>query len=115
MSAIQTEIRSSGGCHCCQDIPGLLLGWHIISLALSLGMQNMPLFFFHQHLNGRLEKDRIGRRFPSVDDARVYAVHRIPAILRKTVSSTTNTYVATEVSDGEHTLCVVRAKVIIQR
>ena len=81
----------------------------------SLGVQNMPLFFFHQHLNGRLEKDRRGRRFPSVDDARVYAVHRISAILRITVSSTTDTYLATEVSDGEHTLCVVRAKVIIQR
>jgi hypothetical protein len=75
----------------------------------------MPLFFFHQHLNGRLEKDRRGRRFASVDDARVYAVHRISAILRKTVSSTTDTYLATEVSDGERTLCVVRAKVIIQR
>src|SRR5216684_9145710 len=36
------------------------------------------------------------------DDARVYAVHRISAILRKTVSSTTDTYLATEVSDGEH-------------
>ena len=74
----------------------------------------MPLFFFHQHLNGRLEKDRRGRRFPSVDDARVYAVYRVSAILRKTVSPTTDTYLATEVSDGEHTLCVVRAKVIIQ-
>jgi hypothetical protein len=75
----------------------------------------MPLFFFHQHLNGRSEGDRKGRRFPSADDARVYAVHSICAILRKTVSSTSDTYLATEISDGEHTLCVVRAKVIIQR
>ena len=75
----------------------------------------MPLFFFHQHLNGRLKEDRRRRRFPSVDDARVYAVHRVSAILRKTASPTTDTYLATEVSDGEHTLCVVRAKVIIQR
>jgi hypothetical protein len=75
----------------------------------------MPRFFFHQHLNGRLKEDRRGRRFPSVDDARAYAVHRISAVLRKTVCSTADTYLATEISDGEHTLCVVRAKVIIQR
>jgi hypothetical protein len=75
----------------------------------------MPLFFFHQHLNGRSEEDHRGHQFPSVDDARVYAVHRISAILQKTVSSTTDTYLATEISDGEHTLCVVRAKMIIQR
>ena len=75
----------------------------------------MPLFFFHQHLNGRLEEDRRGRRFSSVDEARAYAVRRISAVLRKTVCSTSDTYLATEISDGEHTLCVVRAKVIIQR
>jgi hypothetical protein len=75
----------------------------------------MPRFFFHQHLNGSFEKDRRGRRFSSVDEARAYAVHRISAVLRKTVCSTTDTYLATEISDGEHTLCVVRAKMIIQR
>jgi hypothetical protein len=75
----------------------------------------MPRFFFHQHLNGRLEEDRRGRRFSSVDKARAYAVHHIYAVLGKTVCSTADTYLATEISDGEHTLCVVRAKLIIQR
>jgi hypothetical protein len=76
----------------------------------------MPRFFFHHHLNGRLEKeDRRGRRFPSIDDARASTVHRISAVLRKTVCSTADTYLAIEISDGKHTLCVVRAKVIIQR
>src|ERR1700704_2460704 len=41
----------------------------------------MPLFFFHQHLNGRLEKDRRGRRFPSVDDARVYWPNVTPLMI----------------------------------
>jgi hypothetical protein len=50
-----------------------------------------------------------------ITDARAYTVHRISAVLRKTVCSTADTYLATEISDGKHTLCVVRAKVIVQR
>ena len=42
-----------------------------------------------------------------------FAVHT-PGVLRKTVRPTTNTYLVTEVSDGKQTLCVVRAKVIIE-
>jgi hypothetical protein len=37
------------------------------------------------------------------------------ALLRKTLNSTTNTYLSTEISDGERSLCVVRRTVIIHR
>jgi hypothetical protein len=37
------------------------------------------------------------------------------ALLRNALSSTTNTYFSTELSDGERSLCMVRRTVIIDR
>ena len=37
------------------------------------------------------------------------------ALLRNALGSTTNTYLSTEISDGERSLCVVRRTVIIDR
>jgi len=74
----------------------------------------MPRFYFHQHLNGRFLEDRRGREFPSVQEACEHAVHRTPAVLRKVAVPTGNTHLATEISDGKRTVCVVRGKVVIE-
>jgi hypothetical protein len=75
----------------------------------------MPQFYFNQYVNGRgLPNDRHGRQFISEEEARTYAVWRTPALLRKILrSATTDIYLATEVSDGERTLCIVRGKLLI--
>jgi hypothetical protein len=75
----------------------------------------MPQFYFNQYVNGRrLPDDRRGRQFTSEEEARTYAVWRTPALLRKILrSATTDIYLATEVSDGERTLCIVRGKLLI--
>jgi hypothetical protein len=84
----------------------------------ALGQQQqvtlMPHFYFNQYVNGRrLPNDRRGRQFTSEEEARTYAVRRTPALLRKTLrSATTDIYLATEVSDGERILCIVRGKVL---
>jgi hypothetical protein len=75
----------------------------------------MPQFYFNRYVNGRrLPNDRLGRQFISEEEARAYAVRRTPALLRKTLrSATTDIYLATEVCDGERTLCIVRGKLLI--
>jgi hypothetical protein len=75
----------------------------------------MPRFYFHQRSNGRLEEDRRGRLFESLDDACAHAVCRTPSFLGKSLRSTTNTYFSTEVTDGKRSLCVIRGTVIIER
>jgi hypothetical protein len=74
----------------------------------------MPRFYFHRHLNGQFAQDRRGRQFASVNAACEYAVQRTPAILRKIVASTSNTHLATEITDGKRIVCVVRGKVLIE-
>ena len=73
----------------------------------------MPQFCFHQHLNGRrLADDRQGRQFGSVAAACTYALRRAADLLRKNLRVTAkDTYLSTEISDGEHTLYIVRGKV----
>ncbi|MEA2882884.1 MAG: hypothetical protein QOH32_2140 [Bradyrhizobium sp.] len=75
----------------------------------------MPQFYFNRYVNGRrLPTDRRGREFTSEEEARTYAVWRMPALLRKTLrSARTDIFIATEVSDGERTLCIVRGKLLI--
>jgi len=73
----------------------------------------MPRFYFHHYLDGQFVDDPQGLDFADQNAAREYAVHLIPAILAKTVRATANTFFATEISDGEQTLCVVRSKVIV--
>ncbi|MGY8676527.1 hypothetical protein Q2941_01715 [Bradyrhizobium sp. UFLA05-153] len=75
----------------------------------------MKRFFFHRYLNGRLAEDRRGLQFENVDEACAHAVHCTPAVLQKNVRPATNIHLATEVSDGERTLCVIRGKVLIER
>jgi hypothetical protein len=74
----------------------------------------MPQFYFNHYVNGRpLPNDRRGRQFISEEEARTYAIWRTPALLRKMLrSATTDIYLATEVSDGGRTLCIVRGKLI---
>src|SRR3981189_3365080 len=67
---------------------------------LQFGRIDVPKFYFHQHLNGRFVEDRCGRQFPSVKEACEHAVRRTPVVLRKVAAPTGNTYLATEISDG---------------
>jgi hypothetical protein len=75
----------------------------------------MPRFYFHRHLNGQFAEDQRGRQFANVKDACEHAVHRTPLILRTTVRATRNTHLATQISDGKHTVCIVRGKVLIEK
>jgi hypothetical protein len=75
----------------------------------------MTRFYFHRYLNGNLAADRRGRQFESADEACAHAVRRTPAVLQDSVRQTTNTHLATEVSDGKRIFCIVRGKVIIER
>jgi hypothetical protein len=65
-------------------------------------------------LNGKFAEDRRGREFPSVKEACEHAVHWTPAVLRKVVALTGNTYLATEITDGKRVVCIVRGKVLIE-
>jgi hypothetical protein len=75
----------------------------------------MSRYYFHRRANGELARDRRGRQFESYDSACDHAVRRTPSILGKLIQSTTNTYLTTEVTDGERSLFVVRGTVIIER
>lgn len=75
----------------------------------------MRRFYFHRYLNGCLAEDRRGLQFENADEACAHAVRRTPALLGNNLRPTANIHLATEVSDGEHTVCVVRGKVIIER
>ena len=82
---------------------------------LQFGRIDVPKFYFHQHLNGRFVEDRRGRQFPSVKEACEHAVRRTPVVLRKVAAPTGNTYLATEISDGNRIVCVVRGKVLVEK
>jgi hypothetical protein len=77
----------------------------------------MPQFYFRQYINGRqLAKDQRGRQFGSVAEARVYALCRAPSLISKTLRSTgSDTYLSTEISDGERTLFIIRGKVTSEK
>ncbi len=62
----------------------------------------MSRYYFHRR--GELARDRRGRQFESHDAACDHAVRRTPSILGKLIQSTTNTYLTTEVTDGEREL-----------
>ena len=72
-------------------------------------------YYFHRRTNGELARDRRGRQFESHGAACDHAIRRTPSILGKLIQSTTNTYLTTEVTDGERSLFVVRGTVIIER
>jgi hypothetical protein len=75
----------------------------------------MPRFYFHHRSNGQLEEDQRGIQFPNANKALTHAIRRTPDVLRQTLSSTANTYITIEVTDGERPLCVVRGTVTIER
>jgi hypothetical protein len=79
------------------------------------GEFQMPRFFFHKHLNGQTVPDRRGTSLRNENEACAHAVRRTPLALRKSVSTKKNTYLAWEVSDGEHTIYVVRGKVVVEK
>jgi hypothetical protein len=75
----------------------------------------MPRYFFHQHVRGQKIEDARGKLFPTDRAACHRATQRMPAGLKRAAERSRNTYVATEVTDGNRTLCVVRATVIVER
>jgi hypothetical protein len=78
--------------------------------------QAVPRFYFRQYLNGQqMAKDQTGREFVSTAEACTYAVRRSPGLLRKILRSDGNTYLSTEISDGERTLFIIRGKVICEK
>jgi hypothetical protein len=74
----------------------------------------MPRFYFHHRSNGQLKEDQRGLQFPNTDKALTHAMRRTSDLLGR-LSSTANTYLTIEVTNGERSLCVVRVTVIIER
>jgi hypothetical protein len=78
--------------------------------------QTMPQFYFRQYMNGQqMAKDWEGREFTSLAEARAYAVRHAPGLLRKILRLDANTYLSTEISDGERTLFIIRGKVTSEK
>jgi len=76
----------------------------------------MPRYYFHQHSNGRRFEDRKGAILSSAAEACTSAVRRTPARLRMVIRERNdNNFIATEISDGAHTLFVVRGKIVIEK
>ena len=75
----------------------------------------MPRYFFHQHVGGQKTEDARGELFPSDATACHRAAQRMPASLKRAAERSRNTYVATEVTNGDQTLFVVRGTVIVER
>jgi hypothetical protein len=75
----------------------------------------MPRYFFHEHLGGQKTEDTRGELFPSDATACHQAAQRMPAGLKRAAVRSRNTYLATEVTDGNRTLFVVRGTVIVER
>jgi hypothetical protein len=75
----------------------------------------MTRYFFHQHVRGQRTEDRSGTILPSEAAACYRAVQRTPARLKRAEQDAGNTYVATEVTNGERTLFVVRGTVVVER
>jgi len=75
----------------------------------------MPRYYFRLHVNGQQQtKDSQGHQFANGKEACSHAVKRMPAALRKYARLTGNTHLAIEISNGKHTLNVIRGKVIIE-
>ena len=76
----------------------------------------MPQFYFRQYMNGQqMAKDGDGREFASLTDACTYTIRRAPGLLSKILRLDANTYLATEISDGERTLFIIRGKVTSEK
>jgi hypothetical protein len=75
----------------------------------------MPRFYFHHRSNGQLKEDQRGLQFPNADKALTHAMSRTSDVFGRILSSTENTYLTIEVTNGERSLCVVRGTVTIER
>lgn len=75
----------------------------------------MPRYFFHQRVRGEKTEDASGTLLPTDGAACHRAVQRTPAGLKRAELPSRNTYVTTEVTDGDRTLFVVRGTVIIEK
>lgn len=76
----------------------------------------MPRFFFRNYVNGQwMSKDGRGREFASPREACTFAVRRVPGLLRKELRLNANTYLSTEVSDGERTRFIIRGKITSEK
>jgi hypothetical protein len=75
----------------------------------------MPRYFFHEHVRGQKTEDPRGTLLPDDGAACHKAVQRTPASLKKAEQESRNTYVTTEVTNGNRTLFVVRGKVIVEK
>ena len=68
----------------------------------------MPRYFFHQHVRGKKTEDTRGTLLQTNAEACHRAAERIPGGLKRAAVRSRNTYLATEVTDGNRTLFVVR-------
>jgi hypothetical protein len=75
----------------------------------------MPRYFFHQHVRGQKTEDPLGTLLPTDGAACHRAVQRTPAGLKRAEQHSRNTYVATEVTNGNRTLFVVRGTVVVEK
>ncbi|MGY4435179.1 hypothetical protein ACVWWO_007656 [Bradyrhizobium sp. F1.13.1] len=75
----------------------------------------MPRYYFHQHVRGEKNEDQRGELFPTNAAACHRAAERMPARLKRAAERSRNTYVTTEVTDGNRILFVVRGTVIIEQ
>jgi hypothetical protein len=64
----------------------------------------MPRYFFHQYVRGHIAEDRSGMLLPTDGAACHRAIQRMPARLKRAEEDSSNTHVATEVTDGKRTL-----------
>jgi hypothetical protein len=75
----------------------------------------MPRYYFHQHLNGQLTEDRRGTLLRTAGEACSSALRSTIGRLRNAIQGAPDNYLAIEVTDGDRTLYVVRAKTSVER
>ena len=74
----------------------------------------MPRYFFHEHVRGERTEDLRGTILPDDHAARHQAVQQMPANLKKSELDAHDTYLATEVSNGNKILFIVRGKIVVE-
>lgn len=75
----------------------------------------MPRYFFHEHVRGQRTEDPRGTLLPDDGAACHKAVQRMPAGLKKAERRSQNTYITTEVTNGNRSLYAVRGKVVVEK
>jgi hypothetical protein len=75
----------------------------------------MPRYFFHEHVRDQRNEDLSGTILPTNRAACHRAMQRTPRNLKKAEDLSCDTYVATEITNGQRTLFVVRGKITVER